>query len=65
MIKGFNEAVDRIRRAIEFGVNCNDLSLGELADEICFAMDKLAEDNGEPEIDWEYHSKEEQADDGD
>lgn len=57
MINGWQEAIKRVKYAIEYGVNCNDLSLGELADEICFAMDTLAKLNGEPEIDWESNDE--------
>ena len=53
MIKGFAEAVKRMKRAIEMGVNCNDMTRGEMGDEICFVFDTLAKENGEPEIDWE------------
>lgn len=57
MINGFKEAVERVKYAIEYGLHCNDLSFGELEDEICFAFDQLAEKNGEPEIDWEYQEE--------
>lgn len=53
MINGWDEAVKRIHHAIAYGVNANDLSLGELADDICFAMDELARQNGMPEHNWE------------
>ena len=53
MIKGFNEAVKKIKYDIEYGFHCNDLSFGEMEDDICSIFDKLAKDNGEPEINWE------------
>lgn len=59
MIIGFEEAVKRIKYNIEYGFHCNDLNFGEMEDDICFIFDKLAKDNGEPEIDWEYTEEEE------
>ena len=60
MINGFNEAIKRVKYAIEYGLHCNDLTFGEIEEDICFAFDQLAKDNGEPEIDWEYHNEEEE-----
>lgn len=57
-ILGWQEAINKVKRAIEYGVNCNDLTLGELAEEIEFAFDDIARKNGLPEIDWEYHEPE-------
>lgn len=54
MINGFTEAVKRIKYNLEYGFHCNDLSFNDMEDDICFIFDKLAKDNGEPEIDWEY-----------
>lgn len=54
MINGFAEAVKKIKYVINYGCYANDLSLGEIADDLTFVFDKLAKDNGEPEIDWEY-----------
>lgn len=58
MIIGFEEAVKRIKYNIEYGFHCNDLNFGEMEDDICFIFDKLAKDNGESEIDWEYTEEE-------
>lgn len=63
MIDGFNEAVKRVKHAIEYGFHCNDMSFGEIEDDICFAFDQLAEKNGEPAIDWEARDFEEPVDD--
>lgn len=62
MIDGFDEAVKRVKHAIEYGLHCNDMSFGEIEDDICFAFDQLAKKNGEPEIDWEWHEDEEESD---
>jgi hypothetical protein len=43
MIEGFDEAVRRVKHAIEYGLHCNDMSFGEIEDDICFAFDQLAE----------------------
>ena len=53
MIKGFDEAVKKIKYDIEYGFHCNDLSFGEMEDDICFIFDKLAKENGMPPINWE------------
>lgn len=62
MIKGFAEAVKRIKYNLEYGFHCNDLSFHDMEDDICFIFDKLAKDNGEPEIDWEYTEEDSEED---
>lgn len=61
MINGFAEAVKKVKYVINYGCYANDLSLGEIADDLTFVMDKLAKDNGEPEIDWEEEDSEEDS----
>jgi hypothetical protein len=61
MINGFAEAVKRVKHAIEYGFHCNDMTYGEIEDDICFAFDKLAKDNGEPETNWEEEDSEEDS----
>ncbi len=63
MIEGFDEAVKRVKHAIEYGFHCNDMSFGEIEEDICFAFDQLAKKNGEPPIDWEW--REEETEDAD
>ena len=58
MIKGFDEAVNKIKYVIEYGFHCNDLTFGEMEDEICFVFDKLAKENGEHAINWEEADEE-------
>ena len=53
MIKGFDEAIKKIKYDIEYGFHCNDLSFGEVEDDLVYIFDKLAKENGEPEINWE------------
>lgn len=62
MINGFAEAVKRIKYNLEYGFHCNDLSFNDMEDDICFIFDKLAKDNGEPEIDWEYTEEDSEED---
>lgn len=57
MINGFAEAVKRIKYNLEYGFHCNDLSFNDMEDDITFIFDKLAKENGEPEIDWEYRDE--------
>ena len=53
MINGFQDAVKEIKDVIEYTFHCNDYSFREAEGKICDAFDKLAKDNGEPEINWE------------
>lgn len=57
MINAWEDAIKRVKYAIEYGIHCNDLSHHEIEEEICFAFDQLAEKNGMPEIDWEYEEE--------
>ena len=58
MINAWEDAIKRVKYAIEYGLHCNDLNFGEIEEEICFAFDQLAKENGMPEIDWEWHEEE-------
>ena len=42
-----------VHYSIEYGVNCNDLSSHELAENITFALDQFAKKNGLPEHPWD------------
>lgn len=52
-IRGWEEFVRKIKYNIEYGFHCNDLSFNDMEDDICFAIDHLAEQNGLPPVDWE------------
>lgn len=52
-IIGWEEFVRKIKYNIEYGFHCNDLSFNDMEDDICFAIDKLAKENGLPPVDWE------------
>lgn len=63
MINGFKEAVEKVKYVINYGCFANDLSFGEIADDLTFVFDKLAKDNGEPEINWEEEEEEDSEED--
>lgn len=50
---GWNDLVDEIKYNIKFGLHCDDMTKGEMEDNICFAFDRFAKRNGLPTIDWE------------
>lgn len=52
-MNGWEEFVRKIKYNIEYGFHCNDLSFNDMEDDICFAIDQLAEQNGLPPVDWE------------
>jgi hypothetical protein len=62
-ISGWEEFVRKIKYNIEYGFHCNDLSFNDMEDDICFAIDKLAKENGLPPVDWEARDFEEENDD--
>lgn len=51
--KSWKELLKTVHYSIEYGVNCNDLTLGELAENIEFAINKFAKENGLPEHDFD------------
>lgn len=61
-MKGWEEFVRKIKYNLEYGFHCNDLSFNDMEDDICFAMDHLAEQNGLPPVDWEAEDEEESDD---
>ena len=52
-VKWWSEAVERVKYVINYGCFANDLSNHDIADDLTFVMNKLAEENGLPAIDWE------------
>ena len=52
-IEDWEELCKMVHYSIEYGVNCNDLSNHELAENITFALDRFARRNGLPEHDWD------------
>lgn len=57
-MNGWEEFVRKIKYNIEYGFHCNDLSFSDMEDDICFAIDHLAEQNGLPPVDWETQEEE-------
>lgn len=53
MRKSWAELIKAVHYSIEYGVNCNDLSSHELAENIESALDKFAKENGLSVHDWE------------
>ena len=50
---GWDELCKRLHYVIAYFIHANDLSTSEAEEEICFAMDKFAKQNGLPAHDWD------------
>ena len=50
---GWKDLIDEIKYNIQYGFHCNDLNYREMEENICCALDRFAERNGLPAIDWE------------
>ena len=61
-IDDWEELCKMVHYSIEYGVNCNDLSSHELAENITFALDRFAKKNGLPEHDWDADYEEKYGD---
>lgn len=53
-IKGWNEFVKRVMWVIENTCHTNDASKNETEDDLCFAVDQLAKENGMTAPDWDF-----------
>lgn len=60
----WEKLIKTVRRTFEYGIHCNDLSLGEIESDISFALDQFAEANGLPVPDWDAEYTEEEEDEG-
>lgn len=49
----WNELVKMVHHAFAYGLQCNDMTHGEVQDDIAFALDKFAKKYGLPEHDWD------------
>lgn len=49
----WNELIKTVKHAWQYGVHCNDMTLGEIEDDISTALDRFAKANGLPEVNWE------------
>ena len=52
-IEDWEELVKMVHHAFEYGFHCNDMTHGEVEDDISFALDRFAKKNGLPEHDWD------------
>jgi len=51
-MNGWNALIKTVHRAFAYGLECNDMTHGEVEDEIAFALDQFALKNGLPVHDW-------------
>ena len=49
----WNELIRVVKHAWEYGIHSNDMTLGEIEEDISVALDKFAQSRGLPKIDWE------------
>lgn len=52
-IGAWEELVKTVHHAFEYGLHCNDMTFGEIEEDISFALDKFAKENGLPVHDWD------------
>ena len=51
-MEGWDEFIKRVKYVIDYGCHCSDMTQGEIEENLCFAVDQLAEKNGLPEVNW-------------
>lgn len=49
----WNELIKTVKHTWQYGIHCNDMTLGEIEDDISAALDRFAKANGLPEVNWE------------
>lgn len=49
----WKELIRVVKHAWEYGIHSNDMTLGEIEEDISVALDKFAKSRGLPKIDWE------------
>lgn len=59
------ELIKTVHHAFEYGFHCNDMTFDEMEDDISFALDKFAKENGLPVHDWETGYEEQFGDNAD
>lgn len=52
-IDAWEELVKTVHHAFEYGFHCNDMTHGEVEEDISFALDRFAKKNGLPVHDWD------------
>ena len=53
MIEGWDELIKTVHHAFAYGLECNDMTHGEVKEDIAFALDRFAKKNGLPEHPWD------------
>lgn len=61
-IEDWEELVKTVHHAFEYGLHCNDMTFGEIEEDISFALDKFAKKNGLPVHDWDTDYEEQYGD---
>lgn len=46
------ELIKTVHHAFEYGLHCNDMTFGEIEEDISSALDKFAKENNLPVHDW-------------
>lgn len=52
-MNGFEELCKTVHHAFEYGFHCNDMTEGEMEEDISFALNKFARENNLPEHDFD------------
>jgi hypothetical protein len=55
MMTAWQELCKEVHHAFAYGLECNDMTHGEVISEISFALDKFAKDHGLPGHDWDTY----------
>lgn len=63
-IEDWEELCKTVHHAFEYGFHCNDMTHGEVEDDISFALDQFAKKNGLPEHDWDADYEEKYGNSG-
>ena len=51
--ESWHELCKMVHHAFAYGLECNDMTHGEVEEAIAFALDKFAKENGLPAHDWD------------
>jgi hypothetical protein len=47
------DAIEMIKHAFEYGFHCNDMTHGEVEEDISFAVNKILKHYGHAPVDWD------------
>lgn len=61
-VDDWEELCKMVHHAFEYGFHCNDMTPGEVEEDIAFAIDRFARKNGLPEHDWDADYEEQYGD---